>query len=77
MEEIWWLELIGYILIINGAWRLIWRFPMIVGLFGANKLGTAKGDQVEENEKNMSEMKKGLPWAIGMLVVGLVVVYLF
>jgi hypothetical protein len=40
-------------------------------------LGTAKGDQVEENEKNMSEMKKGLPWAIGMLVVGLVVVYLF
>lgn len=77
MEEIWWVEFIGFFLILNGAWRLIWLFPMIVGLFGANRLGTAKGDQVKENERNTEAMKKRIPLALLLLIAGLVLVYLF
>lgn len=50
---------------------------MIMGLFGANKLGTAKGVQVEENERNIDSMKKNIPLAIGMLVAGILLVYFF
>lgn len=77
MNDLWWLEIIGFILLLNGAWRLLWRFPMILGLFGANKLGTAKGDQIKTNEENVKEMKKGIPFAILMLVIGGLLVYFF
>lgn len=77
MKDLWWLEIVGFILLLNGAWRLLWRFPLIIGLLGANKLGTAKGDQIDENKKNVEEMKKGLPLALFMLILGGVLVYFF
>lgn len=77
MKDLWWFEILGFLLALNGAWRLLWRLPLILGLLGANKLGTAKGDQVNENERNMEEMKKGIPLAIVLLVAGVALIYFF
>lgn len=77
MKDLWWLEILGFLLALNGAWRLLWRLPLILGLLGANKLGTAKGDQVNENERNMEEMKEGIPLAIVLLVAGVALIYFF
>ena len=51
--------------------------PIISGLFGANKLGPANGDQVKTNEENMKALKVGIPLVIGMLLVGELLVYFF
>ena len=77
MEDLWWLEILGYFLALNGAWRLLWRLPLILGLLGANKLGTAKGDQVDENKKNVDEMKEGIPLGLLMLIAGILLIYFF
>ena len=76
-EYVWLLEIVGFFLLLSGGWRLLWRLPLMLGLKGANKLGTAEGDQVVENEKNLAAMKEGIPTAIVMLVLGAILVYFF
>ncbi len=77
MKNFWWLEVVGYLLAVMGGWRILWRIPMLLGLMGANKLGTAKGSQVEENKGNIEAMKKGIPFALVLLIVGLALIFIF
>ncbi len=78
MADLWWLELVGFFMLLTGGWRLLWRFPLIVGLFGANKLGTAKDEeQVETNKANIEAMKEGIPLALFLFIVGGILIYFF
>lgn len=76
-EYAWLLEIVGFFLLLSGGWRLLWRLPLMLGLKGANKLGTAEGEQVAENEKNFAAMKEGISTAVVMIIIGAVLVYFF
>ena len=77
MKGLWWLSITGLVFAIAGGWRLIWRVSAILGLLGANKLGTAKGEQVEQNRQNIEKMKKGIPGALIISALGIILFFVF
>ena len=66
---------IGLFLAVSGGLKLLIRLPLIIGLLGANKLGTAKDGQIDENKDNIHAMKEGLPAAALMIVVGIILIF--
>lgn len=67
---------IGLIIAIGGGLRFLFSGSVILGLLGANKLGTAKDDQVIENEKNLKEYKGKLLLGIAGIGIGLLLIFI-
>ncbi|MGB1247534.1 MAG: hypothetical protein ACPG4Z_01520 [Chitinophagales bacterium] len=68
---------IGLGLCASGGIRLILTIAAFIGLKGANKLGTAKGDQVQKNEDMMAGFKKKILIYGAMVIVGAILLLVF
>ena len=60
----WILGILGLILIVNGAWRVIWRITIILSLMAAIKAGTVKGSKKEQDKVKIEELKKNYSLSI-------------
>ena len=63
------LEILGYLICVNCALRILFAISVYAGLKGANKY-TAKGDQVEINNANLAKAVNTLKKNAIMLVIG-------
>lgn len=67
------LEIIGYLLCLNAAIRILFAISVYAGLKGANKW-TAEGDQVEINNVNLTKAVNTLKHNAILLVVGIILI---
>jgi transcription elongation factor Elf1 len=69
------LEIIGFLLCINCGLRILFAVSVYAGLKGANKY-TAKGDQVEINNANLSKAANTLKKNAILFVIGSILVFI-
>jgi hypothetical protein len=69
------LEILGFIICINSALRLLFAVSVYAGLKGANKW-TAQGDQVGINNANLKKAVNTIKLNSILLVVGGVLIFL-
>lgn len=69
------LEIIGAIMCLNCALRILFAISVYAGLKGANKW-TAQGEQIEVNKVNLKKATNTLKYNAILLVVGIILIIL-